>query len=101
MDEEVTSLQENNTFTLSTLPQGKKPVGTKWVYSLNPGRPKPLRTFQKIIPSRESNHYTSTRHTIYLFGQNLIYKLYFGMGSYMTHWVFVDVFQAVHHEGKI
>ncbi|XP_070398325.1 uncharacterized protein [Nothobranchius furzeri] len=34
MDEEVKSLKENNTFTLTTLPKGKKTVGGKWVYSV-------------------------------------------------------------------
>ena len=34
MDEEVQSLNDNNTFTLTTLPIGKKPVGGKWVYSI-------------------------------------------------------------------
>lgn len=34
MDEEIQSLKENNTFTLTTLPRGKKTVGGKWVYSV-------------------------------------------------------------------
>lgn len=34
MDEEVQSLNENNTFTLTSLPRGKKTVGGKWVYSI-------------------------------------------------------------------
>lgn len=34
MDEEIQSLKENNTFTLTTLPKGKKTVGGKWVYSI-------------------------------------------------------------------
>lgn len=34
MDEEIQSLKENNTFTLTTLPKGKKTVGGKWVYSM-------------------------------------------------------------------
>lgn len=34
MDEEIQSLKENNTYTLSTLPKGKKTVGGKWVYSV-------------------------------------------------------------------
>ncbi len=33
-DEEIQSLKENNTFTLTTLPKGKKTVGGKWVYSV-------------------------------------------------------------------
>lgn len=34
MDEEIHSLRENDTFTLTTLPKGKKTVGGKWVYSV-------------------------------------------------------------------
>lgn len=34
MDDEIQSLKENNTFTLTTLPKGKKTVGGKWVYSI-------------------------------------------------------------------
>ena len=34
MDEEIQSLNENNTFTLTKLPKGKKTVGGKWVYSI-------------------------------------------------------------------
>lgn len=34
MDEEVQSLNDNKTFTVTTLPAGKKTVGGKWVYSI-------------------------------------------------------------------
>lgn len=34
MDEEVQSLNDNKTFTVTTLPVGKKTVGGKWVYSI-------------------------------------------------------------------
>ena len=34
MDEEMESLNDNNTFTLTTLPEGKKAVGGRWVYAL-------------------------------------------------------------------
>ena len=34
MDEEMQSLSENNTFTLSSLPEGKKAVGGRWVYTI-------------------------------------------------------------------
>ncbi len=34
MDEEMESLNDNKTFTLSTLPEGKKAVGGRWVYAL-------------------------------------------------------------------
>ncbi len=34
MDEEMHSLRENNTFTLTTLPEGKKIVGGRWVYAI-------------------------------------------------------------------
>ncbi|KAJ8381057.1 hypothetical protein SKAU_G00018350 [Synaphobranchus kaupii] len=34
MDEEIQSLNENDTFTLTKLPKGKKTVGGKWVYSI-------------------------------------------------------------------
>lgn len=33
MDEEMQSLKENNTFTLTNLPEGKKAVGGRWVYA--------------------------------------------------------------------
>lgn len=32
MEEEINSLQENNTFILATLPEGKHSVGGRWVY---------------------------------------------------------------------
>ena len=35
MDEEMHSLKENNTFTLTNLPEGKKGVGGRWVYAIN------------------------------------------------------------------
>ncbi|XP_066542004.1 uncharacterized protein [Hoplias malabaricus] len=34
MDEEIESLKENDTFTLTTLPEGKKAVGGRWVYTI-------------------------------------------------------------------
>ena len=34
MDEEMQSLRENNTFTLNSLPEGKKAVGGRWVYAI-------------------------------------------------------------------
>ncbi len=34
MDEEMQSLRENHTFTLSSLPEGKKAVGGRWVYAI-------------------------------------------------------------------
>ena len=34
MDEEMQSLKENNTFTLTNLPEGKKAVGGRWVFAL-------------------------------------------------------------------
>lgn len=35
MDKEMKSLEENKTFTLTQLPQGKQPVGGRWVSILN------------------------------------------------------------------
>lgn len=37
MDEEIQSLNENKTFTPTTLPIGKKPVGGRWVYTVKTG----------------------------------------------------------------
>ena len=34
MKEEMNSLKENNTFTLTTLPEGRKLVGGRWVYTV-------------------------------------------------------------------
>ncbi len=34
MQEEMNSLRENNTFTLTTLPEGKNTVGGRWVYTV-------------------------------------------------------------------
>lgn len=34
MDEEMQSLKDNVTFTLTTLPEGKDVVGGKWVYAM-------------------------------------------------------------------
>lgn len=37
MDEEIESLEDNQTFTLTTLPEGRKAVGGRWVYSIKEG----------------------------------------------------------------
>ena len=34
MDEEMHSLKENDTFTLTSLPEGKQTVGGRWVYTV-------------------------------------------------------------------
>lgn len=34
MHEEMFSLRENNTFTLTNLPEGKKAVGSRWMYAI-------------------------------------------------------------------
>lgn len=34
MDKEIQSLEENHTFTLTTLPEGRKTVGGRWVYAI-------------------------------------------------------------------
>lgn len=34
MDEEMESLNDNKTFTLTSLPEGRKAVGGRWVYVL-------------------------------------------------------------------
>lgn len=34
MEEELNSLRENDTFEITTLPEGKHPVGGKWVYAI-------------------------------------------------------------------
>lgn len=34
MDEEMKSLRDNTTFTLTNLPEGKKAVGGRWVYAI-------------------------------------------------------------------
>jgi hypothetical protein len=38
MQEELDSLQENNTWTLTPLPRGKQAITSKWVYTIKPGR---------------------------------------------------------------
>jgi hypothetical protein len=37
MREEMKSLKENETFTLTELPQGREPVGGRWVYTIKEG----------------------------------------------------------------
>ena len=32
MNEEIQSIEKNNTWELTSLPVGKKPIGVKWVY---------------------------------------------------------------------
>lgn len=32
MNSELSALESNNTWTLTTLPAGKMPIGSKWVY---------------------------------------------------------------------
>lgn len=34
MEEELTALEQNNTWKLTDLPPGKKPIGSKWVYKI-------------------------------------------------------------------
>lgn len=34
MDEELFSLEQNNTWVLTDLPPEKKPIGSKWVYKI-------------------------------------------------------------------
>ena len=34
MVEELQALEKNNTWTITSLPKGKKPVGCKWVYKI-------------------------------------------------------------------
>ena len=34
MDEEMAALDDNETWDLVQLPQGKKPIGCKWVYKI-------------------------------------------------------------------
>lgn len=34
MDAEIIALEQNNTWTLVDLPQGKIPIGCKWVYKI-------------------------------------------------------------------
>lgn len=34
MDSEIQALEQNNTWTLTSLPAGKKPIGCKWVYKI-------------------------------------------------------------------
>lgn len=38
MKEEMNSLTENDTFTLTTLPRGKQAVGGRWVYAVKEPR---------------------------------------------------------------
>ena len=39
MDEEMQSLQKNQTWKLASLPNGKKAIGCKWVYAMKDGFP--------------------------------------------------------------
>ena len=34
MDEEIKAIKKNDTWELTTLPHGKKPIGVKWVYKM-------------------------------------------------------------------
>ncbi|KAL9419194.1 hypothetical protein AB3S75_037033 [Citrus x aurantiifolia] len=34
MEDEITALEKNNTWTLTHLPDGKKAIGSKWVYKI-------------------------------------------------------------------
>ncbi|CAB3992128.1 Retrovirus-related Pol poly from transposon TNT 1-94 [Paramuricea clavata] len=38
MNEEISSLSENNTYTLTKLPEGKSIVGARWVYTVKEGK---------------------------------------------------------------
>ncbi len=38
MDEEFKSLQENDTFTLTSLPEGKNAIEGRWVYTIKEGQ---------------------------------------------------------------
>ena len=37
MQEEIHSIHSNNTWSLVTLPPGKKAISSKWVYKIKPG----------------------------------------------------------------
>ena len=43
MEEEIQALQENDAFELTSLPEGRKSVGGRWVYAL------------KLSPNGEEN----------------------------------------------
>jgi hypothetical protein len=38
METEMSALRENDTFELTTLPQGRKAVGGRWVYAVKLGQ---------------------------------------------------------------
>ena len=35
MDDEIKAIEKNDTWKLTTLPKGHKPIGIKWVYKKN------------------------------------------------------------------
>lgn len=34
MDEEIKALENNHTWEIVTFPEGKKPIGCKWIYKI-------------------------------------------------------------------
>ena len=46
MEDEINSLKENNTFTLTTLPEGRKIVGGRWVYTVKENPNDPNKTYK-------------------------------------------------------
>jgi hypothetical protein len=62
MAEEITTIQKNHTWTLTTLPPGKTPISTKWVYKtkLRPNgsiQRKKARLFCRSYEQREGMSY--------------------------------------------
>ncbi|KAL5715795.1 hypothetical protein ACHQM5_017567 [Ranunculus cassubicifolius] len=48
MDEEMQSLHKNQTWELVKLPKGKKPIGSKWVFTIKDGAPNSDGTVQGV-----------------------------------------------------
>lgn len=48
MSAEILALERNNTWTVTTLPHGKQPIGCKWFIRLSINQMEPLRDIKQV-----------------------------------------------------
>ena len=60
IQEEMDALEENNTWNLVSLPQGKRPIGSKWVFTIKNSNRYKARLVAKGFSQREGIDYFET-----------------------------------------
>ena len=64
MEREMKSIQSNNVWELVELPQGKKPIGCKWVYKIKTGADGEVKNTKLNLLPRVSLVLTMMRHSV-------------------------------------